>query len=309
MSHDTSHMSHDTTSISLLVNDISSLSLSSVLSSTPSKPHPPPTTPTPFSPLSATPPALPATPTSLATPTQIPLKEIGRITLSTLINITTATGNNSTSSPSLDDIGGYSHILLLLKELVHYPFIYPYLMTSGKIFFPNGIILHGLSGTGKSLMAEAVCRDISVVNIKIINSSDLLGNNALQLMELSLHQLESGLINILLINDLDKVCTNNQLIVSAFIKHFETLARLPTVPHSVVVATTSNLSSVHIELRCPGRFDKEIEIQPPQLLEREDILTKMVDKIPHTLSKGDIGRISMLTHGFVGSDLKVPGTL
>ena len=291
MSHDTSRMSHDSSSTSL-VDDISSLSLSSVLSSTPSKPHPL-TTPTPASPLNAMPPL-------------VPLQEIGRITLSTIVTVAAPSANDrDITGPTLNDIGGYSHILLLLKQLVQYPFVYPHLVISGQISFPRGIIIHGLSGTGKSLMAEAVCRNVPLVNIKIINSSDLLGSNALQLIELMLQQLESGVIDILLINDIDKVCLNNQLIVSALIKHFETVARLPALRHSVVMATTNNISSVHIELRCPGRFDKEIEMHPPQQLEREDILTRMIDRIPHTLSKEDIRSMSMLTHGYVGSDLKV----
>ena len=188
----------------------------------------------------------------------------------------------------------------MLRELIQYPFQYPSLITEGKMSFPRGLILYGLSGTGKTLLAEAVCGELSFVKVKVINSCD-----GVQGVRSLLKELESKSINVLIVNDIDKICCNDDTVLSAFVRHFEAVAMLPPVPHTVVVATTSSLSSVHVELRRSGKFEREIEVIPPSVAEREEIMTLMLRGLPHSLSEEEIKRISLLTHGYVGADIKV----
>lgn len=57
-------------------------------------------------------------------------------------------------------------------------------------------------------------------------------------------------------------------------------------------------------LRRAGRFDREIEIGIPSEEKRLDILQKMMYKIPNQLTPEEFKRISAVTHGYVGADLK-----
>lgn len=296
---------------SLSLNDSSTpvRMLSSTLTSSPSVSSPLPVTsrslpvtsplPVPFPPLLSSPLPVPFPPLE---------GTVGRVTLSTNINIidrsTPPLSPPPPPFPSLADVGGCKETVQVLKELIQYPFQYPSLITEGKMSFPRGLILYGLSGTGKTLLAEAVCGELSFIKVKVINSCDVIGDGVQGVRSL-LKELESKSINVLIVNDIDKICCNDDAVLSAFVRHFEAVAMLPPVPHTVVVATTSSLSSVHVELRRSGKFEREIEIIPPSVAEREEIMTLMLRGLPHSLSEEEIKRISLLTHGYVGADIKV----
>ena len=70
----------------------------------------------------------------------------------------------------------------------------------------------------------------------------------------------------------------------------------------IVIGATNRLDSLDPALRRAGRFDKEISLGIPGLVDREEILSVHTKKV--TLSPDvSLAEIARLTPGFVGADL------
>lgn len=67
-----------------------------------------------------------------------------------------------------DDIGRLDYVKRELQEAVEWPLKYLNLYTKIGHTFPKGILMHGLSGTGKTLLAKAVATesDANFISIK-----------------------------------------------------------------------------------------------------------------------------------------------
>lgn len=70
-----------------------------------------------------------------------------------------------------------------------------------------------------------------------------------------------------------------------------------------LVATSTNIASLDSALRRPGRFDREIELQPPSCQDRKIFLEGMLSNIAHNLSSLELESLSHKTAGFVLGDL------
>jgi SpoVK/Ycf46/Vps4 family AAA+-type ATPase len=238
---------------------------------------------------------------------------IGKITMSTKIHIKMKQDISMYSLPNLSEVGGLKEQIKELQTLVIKPFNQPdrYITELGVIF-PKGILLYGTSGTGKTLLAEAIINELDdAVHKVIINEEMMLKESAY--LDGVLSEARDHSPSVILINDIDEICpygkdlplTDVQL--NNFItlrKHFDLLSKSPLVPHNVVIATTNDLNSVHTRLKLPGRFDKEVELTTPTSIDRRAILMIMLKEIHHDLSEEDINNIALESHGRVGADLK-----
>src|SRR6476661_7286675 len=74
---------------------------------------------------------------------------------------------------SWDEVGGLENVKRELQEAVEWPMKYPALYTKLGHRMPRGILLHGPSGTGKTLMAKAVATE-SEANFISVRGPELL---------------------------------------------------------------------------------------------------------------------------------------
>jgi transitional endoplasmic reticulum ATPase len=72
-------------------------------------------------------------------------------------------------------IGGLEDIKRELQEAVEWPLRFPDLYTKLGHAMPKGLLLHGLSGTGKTLLAKAVATE-SEANFISVRGPELLVN-------------------------------------------------------------------------------------------------------------------------------------
>lgn len=70
-----------------------------------------------------------------------------------------------------------------------------------------------------------------------------------------------------------------------------------------LVATASNISSLDSALRRPGRFDREVELQTPSVLDRICFMENLSLAVKHDLDASDFESLSHRTAGFVLGDL------
>ncbi|MET1127705.1 MAG: CDC48 family AAA ATPase, partial [Thermoproteota archaeon] len=70
----------------------------------------------------------------------------------------------------------------------------------------------------------------------------------------------------------------------------------------IVIGATNRPDAVDPALRRPGRFDREIEIRPPDKRARREILQVHVRNMP-LADDVDLDKIAEMTHGYTGADL------
>lgn len=209
---------------------------------------------------------------------------------------------------SYEDIGGIGRDLLRIRELAELPLRYPDTFERLGIGVPQGILLQGHSGCGKSLLARAIAHE-SRANFHAINGQELL--------HMSREDNESLLRRVF-----DEACHNTPSII--FIDELEAVApfhdtadeagrrmaaQLLTLMDSLkkhrnvlVIGATNKPDKLDKALRRNGRFDREINIPIPDTHSRLEMLQIHTRGMP--LAKDmDLKCLAKATHGFVGENL------
>ncbi len=177
---------------------------------------------------------------------------------------------------------------------------------------PHGVLLMGPPGTGKTLLAKAVAGEAGVPFFSISGSDFVemyVGVGASRVRDLFDTARKAGSA-IIFIDEIDAVGrqrgtglggghdereqTLNQLLVEmdGFGSH----------EGIVVIAATNRADVLDPALLRPGRFDRQIQVNRPNLKGREDILKVHARNKP--LEPGvDLSRVAKITVGFTGADL------
>lgn len=177
---------------------------------------------------------------------------------------------------------------------------------------PKGVLLVGMPGTGKTMLARAVAGEAGVAYFNISGSDFVemfVGVGASRVRDL----FEQGRKNapcIIFIDELDAVGrtrgagyggghdereqTLNQMLVE--MDGFETKDGV------IILAATNRPDVLDPALLRPGRFDRQVVVAMPDLREREAILTIHAARIPLD-SSVDLQRFARATPGMSGADL------
>ena len=209
------------------------------------------------------------------------------------------------------DVAGSKEAKEELKEVVEF-LKFPKKFRDIGARIPRGFLLMGAPGTGKTLMARAVAGEANVPFFHISGSEFVemfVGVGASRVRDLFTRAKKSAPC-IIFIDEIDAVGrrrgaglggshdereqTLNQILVE--MDGFEGETEV------IVVAATNRPDVLDPALLRPGRFDRQVVMELPDLKEREEIL-----KV-HTLKKPmakdvDMRRIAERTSGFSGADL------
>ena len=180
----------------------------------------------------------------------------------------------------------------------------------GKI--PRGVLMVGPPGTGKTLLAKAVAGEADVPFFTISGSDFVemfVGVGAARVRDM-FEQARKNAPCIIFIDEIDAVGrqrgaglgggndereqTLNSLLVEmdGFDGH----------EGIIVIAATNRPDVLDRALLRPGRFDRQVAIDPPDLVGREKILQVHAKKVK--LAKGvDLNVLARATPGFAGADL------
>ncbi len=177
---------------------------------------------------------------------------------------------------------------------------------------PRGVLLVGPPGTGKTLLAKAVAGEAGVPFFSISGSDFVemfVGVGASRVRDLFKQAKESS-PSIIFIDEIDAVGrqrgaglggghdereqTLNQLLVE--MDGFEENQAV------ILIAATNRPDILDPALLRPGRFDRQVTVDRPDVKGREKILSVHSQNKP--LQRGvDLKRIAKLTPGFTGADL------
>lgn len=213
---------------------------------------------------------------------------------------------------NFDDVAGVEEAKEELEEIVHFlkdPKKFTRL--GGRI--PKGVLLMGPPGTGKTLLARAIAGEAGVPFYSISGSDFVemfVGVGASRVRDL----FEQGKKNapcIIFIDEIDAVGrhrgaglggghdereqTLNQLLVE--MDGFESNEGV------VLVASTNRPDVLDPALLRPGRFDRRIMVNRPDIMGREAILKVHTGRVP-SADDVDLGVLARGTPGFSGADLE-----
>ena len=213
---------------------------------------------------------------------------------------------------SFDDVAGIDEARAELMEIVDFlknPQRYQRL--GGKI--PKGVLLAGAPGTGKTLLAKAVAGEAGVPFFSM-NGSDFIemfvGVGAARVRDL-FAQAQAKAPSIIFIDELDAL-GKARGIAPGFGGHDEReqtldqlLAELDGFDSSkgvIIMAATNRPEILDPALMRPGRFDRKVVVDRPDLKGREMIL-KVHSRGVTLAPDVDLAALAARTPGFVGADL------
>ena len=207
-----------------------------------------------------------------------PSKSMVAVTDETQISFEKSAGGFRKKHISYEDIGGLGDKLAEIRETVELPMKQPRLFRKLKISPPKGLILHGIPGTGKTIIARAVADEIGA-NFYYVAGPEIMksgyGQSEEKIRDLFAEAAKNAPA-IIFIDEIDSVAPKREQsgeverrIVSQLLTVMDGMLDTSRV---FVIATTNRLHSIDPALRRPGRFDREIEIGAPDAAGREEII-------------------------------------
>jgi len=214
-------------------------------------------------------------------------------------------------SVKFEDVAGVDEAIEELKETVEF-LMSPekFQKIGGKI--PKGVLLLGPPGTGKTLLAKAIAGEAKVPFFSISGADFVemfVGVGAARVRDL-FETAKKNAPCIVFIDEIDAVGrsrgagvggghdereqTLNQLLVE--------MDGFTTKDNVILIAATNRPDVLDTALLRPGRFDRQITIDKPDIRGREAILKIHSRKTPLT-DDVDLKAVAQSTPGFSGADL------
>ncbi len=215
-----------------------------------------------------------------------------------------------------DQVGGLDEVKRELQEAVEWPMKYPGLYDKLGHKMPRGILLHGPSGTGKTLLAKAVATE-SEANFVSVRGPELLskwvGESERGIREIFKRARQSAPC-VIFFDEIDSIApirgaggetAVSERVVSQLLTELDGMENMHGV---VVLAATNRADMIDPALLRPGRFDKIIQIPLPDKESRKSILKITTEEIPTITEKDNLGsvdfdKLAELTDGLSGADV------
>jgi len=212
---------------------------------------------------------------------------------------------------TFDDVAGIDEAVDELREVVDFlKTPEKFQILGGRI--PKGILLVGPPGTGKTLLAKAIAGEAGVPFFSLSGSDFVemfVGVGAARVRDM-FQQAEAKSPCIIFIDELDALGkTRGSSIVGGHDEREQTLNALLVEMDGfdsnsgvIVLAATNRPETLDPALLRPGRFDRHVLVDRPDVRGREKILEVHVQnvKIDESVRLKDVAAI---TSGFVGADL------
>ncbi|WP_100182779.1 CDC48 family AAA ATPase [Candidatus Nitrosotenuis aquarius] len=215
-----------------------------------------------------------------------------------------------------DDIGGLKEVKQQLQEAVEWPMKYPALYDKLGHRMPRGILLHGASGVGKTLLAKAVATE-SEANFVSVRGPELLskwvGESERGIREIFRRARQASPC-VVFFDEIDSIApirgagaetAVTERVVSQLLTELDGMENMHGV---IVLAATNRADMIDPALLRPGRFDKIIQIPMPDKDSRRQILEITAKSIPAVSDKNqldyvNLDKIAEITDGMSGADV------
>jgi transitional endoplasmic reticulum ATPase len=210
-----------------------------------------------------------------------------------------------------EDVGGLERVKQELREIVEWPLQHAELFRRARLRPPKGVLLEGPPGTGKTLLVKALARQaganfISVKGPEVL--SKYVGESERGVREV-FRKARQASPCIIFFDEIDALAPRRgssgdghvaERVVAQLLSEMDGVEELRGV---LVLAATNRVDAIDPALLRPGRFDRVVEMGPPDEADRLAIL--------HVHSRGrplspdiDLPDLARRTDGFSGADLE-----
>jgi transitional endoplasmic reticulum ATPase len=208
---------------------------------------------------------------------------------------------------NFESIGGLKEELAKLREVLELPINHRDLFEKMHLRPPRGILLYGPPGTGKTLLAKAIANAVSA-NFYVINAPSIAtkyyGESENKLRSI-FEKASQNPPAVIFIDEIDAIASKRMAAVEVDKRVCAQLLVLmdgiDSNKKTIVIAATNMPDELDPALRRGGRFDIELEIKPPNIEGRKEILDILLKE---SITKDlDLDKLSQITNGYVGADL------
>jgi len=174
---------------------------------------------------------------------------------------------------------------------------------------PRNVLFHGVSGTGKTMIAKALATEAGVPMLPVKATSligEFVGEGARQIHSLY-EKAEQIAPSIIFIDELDAIALDRRYqdlrgdvseIVNSLLTEMDGIQNRKGV---CTIAATNKIEFIDSSIR--SRFEEEIEFRLPSREERLKILELNSQTLPLELDNVNLKEIARATEGFSGRDL------
>ena len=216
----------------------------------------------------------------------------------------------STQGIHFEDVAGEDEAKESLAEIVDY-LHNPQKYTAVGASMPKGVLLVGPPGTGKTMLAKAVAGEANVPFFSMSGSEFVemfVGMGASKVRDL-FKQAKEKAPCIVFIDEIDAIGKKRDNQLSSNDEREQTLNQLLTEMDGfegnngvIILAATNRPESLDPALTRPGRFDRRVPVELPDLAGREAILKVHAKKIK-TADDVDFHTIARMASGASGAEL------
>ena len=211
-----------------------------------------------------------------------------------------------------EDIGGLQQVKEELAEAIEWPLKHANLFAEANVDPPKGILLYGPPGTGKTMMAKAVAAT-SEANFISIKGPELIskwvGESEKGVREV-FRKARQAAPCVIFFDELDAIAPRRgggsegdahvtERVLSQMLTELDGLEDLKGV---VVIGATNRPDIIDEALLRPGRFDRILEVPPPDNEARKHIFQIHTKKKPLE-SDVNLDKLVEMTEGMTGADI------
>ncbi|WP_225904380.1 AAA family ATPase [Paulownia witches'-broom phytoplasma] len=231
--------------------------------------------------------------------------------LSNKINKFNTNIDSSKDKITFADVAGLEEEKKEIQELIDF-LKHPQKYYKMGFAIPKGVLLEGPPGTGKTLLAKALANEVKIPFYAVSGSEFVevyVGVGASRIRDL-FQKAKSTTPCIIFIDEIDALGAkrkNNSIIESR--EHDQSLNQLLLemdgffkLSQIIIIAATNRIDILDPALIRPGRFDRKIKINLPNLKARETIL-KVHAKNKNISLDVDFYKLALITEGASGAQL------
>jgi proteasome regulatory subunit len=210
------------------------------------------------------------------------------------------------------EIGGLKNQMREIYEVIELPLKKPELFKKVGIEPPKGVLLHGPSGTGKTILAKAVAASTNSTFIQIVGSElvqKFIGEGAKLVKDIFKLAKEKA-PSVIFIDEIDSIASERvdigtsgeREVQRTFMQLLNEIDGFNPLDNVKIIGATNRIDILDSAVIRPGRLDRLIHVPLPEEEGRRDIFKVHTKNM--NLNGIDFRKLAALTNSFSGAEIK-----